>query len=103
MSVDLEEVLQLDGLPLTHNYPHIARAVGLVAHSVQRLTQDGFEVAHVPLTENDYHGEAAGKPSRGTSRQLAAQCEVIVPLAAAVARRYEDERLAARAREQQAL
>lgn len=97
ISVDLEEALVRDGLPLTHGYPRVDRAVGLVAHTVERLVKDGFTVTHVPVAGNDYHGEAAGKPSSGISRRLAAECEEIVAISGAEAERIRDEKLARQA------
>jgi hypothetical protein len=98
ISVDLEQLLKLDDKPLSHGYPRIARAVGLVAHRVGRLGEAGFTVAHVPIEGNDYHGEAKGKPSRSERDNLAKTCEIIVDLDGDTARRHEDERLAREAK-----
>jgi hypothetical protein len=99
ISVDLEQVLVADDLPLDHEYPRIGRAVGLVAHTVQRLTEAGFAVSHDPLEENDYHGIAAGNLSKTTRVALAETCEIIRPLdqAEAMRQREEAERLRAEA------
>ncbi len=98
ISIDLEEAQERDGLPLTHGYPPVDRAVGLVAHTVERLQTDGFKVAHVPVAGNDYHGEAAGSPSKGKRRRLASECETIVPLDGDEAQRHLNEKLAQEAK-----
>lgn len=103
ISVDLEEVLRLDGHPLTYGYPRVARAVGMVAHTVGRLTTDGFAVTHDPLEEteeheeNDYHGIAQGKLSSAKRGRLADTCEIIIPIEGDVAQRHHDEKLARQA------
>ena len=94
ISVDLEEALERDGLPLTHGYPRVARAVGLVGHLVGRLTEAGFKTSHVPVDGNSYHGEAKGRPSRSERRALAADCKIVVQLDGSAAQRYADEKLA---------
>lgn len=94
ISVDLEQIQKLDNKPLTHGYPRVARAVGLVAHTVGRLKQAGFVTTHVPETGNDYHGEARGKPSRTERRTLADTCEIVVGLDGDQAQRFLDEKLA---------
>lgn len=94
ISLDLEEVLEADNLPLTHGYPRINRAVGLVAHAVARLRAAGFAVTHVPVEENDYHGEARGHPDRPERDALASTCEIIIALDGDEARRHLDEKLA---------
>jgi hypothetical protein len=94
ISVDLEEVQQADGLPLTHGYPRIGRAVGLVAHAVSRLREAEFVVSHVPIEGNDYHGQAEGAPSGAARRALAETCEIVVAIEGDVARRLRAERLA---------
>ena len=94
ISLDLEEILEADDLPLTHGYPRIARAVGLVAHSVERLREAAFVVSHVPICGNDYHGEARGNPTRESRDALASSCEIIVTLDGDAAQRHHDEKLA---------
>lgn len=94
VSVDLEEMLIADGRPLDHRYPRVSRAVGLIAHSVDRLTTAGFTVRHVPIEGNPYHGEARGKLPGAVRRELAATCEIIVPLDGDLAQRHKDEQLA---------
>ena len=87
-------------LPLTHGYPRVPRAVGLVAHSVERIRLNGLIVCHVPIEGNDYHGETSGNPSRGKRRKLAADCEIIVPLDGDEAERLKSEQLALAAQRQ---
>ena len=94
ISVDLEEAQRRDSLPLTHGYPPVDRAVGLVAHTVARLESDGFKVTHVPVEGNDYHGQAAGSPSKGKRRTLAKECEIISAIDGDEAQRQENEKLA---------
>lgn len=97
ISVDLEEVLIRDGHPLTFCYPRVDRAVGLVAHTVERLTNEGFAVTHEPIPDNDYHGEARGKPSRTSRNSLASTCEIVVPIQGDDAQRHLDAKLAKQA------
>lgn len=94
ISVDLEEAQVRDGLPLIHGYPRVGRAVGLVAHTVARMKAAPYTVTHEIVPENDYHGEARGKPSSSVRAKLAAQCEIIIPLDGDAARRHQDEKLA---------
>lgn len=101
ISLDLEEALLSDGLPIDGAYGGVARAVGLVAHTVGRLEAAGFAVSHRPVDGNDYHGEAAGSPSRSERRALADTCEIVRAIdqvEAARQQRLDDERLAALAR-----
>lgn len=97
VSVDLEQILKLDGRDLTYNYGKLSRSVGMVAHTVERLVHAGFVVMHVPLEENDYHGEARGKLPKSKLEDLRGTCEIIVPVDGVAAQRYEDERLARQA------
>ena len=97
ISIDLEEALLIDNLPLTHGYPRIGRAVGLIAHNVDRLKEAGFSISHVPLDGNDYHGEARGKLSGSARRDLANTCEIIVSINGDNVQRYKDEQLAKKA------
>lgn len=94
ISVDLEEVQLEDGVQLTHGYPRVQNAAGLVAHRVHRLRADGFEVYRDPLPQNKYHGEAKGKPPRKVCRKLADDCEIVVPVGGSDAEQRENERLA---------
>jgi len=94
ISVDLEEALLADDRSLTHAYPRVRRAVGLVAHSVGRLTAAGFGVSHVPEDGNPYHGQAQGRLPRAVRRDLAETCEIVIPLNGDLAQRYKDEQLA---------
>ena len=99
ISVDLEEVLNIDQLPLDHGYPRVNRAVGLVAHTVGRLQTAGFALSHDPIAGNEYHALARGNPSKSERVVLAETCEIIRPLdqAEAAKQRAEAERLRAEA------
>lgn len=91
ISVDLEEILSQDNLPLVHCYPRVNKAVGLVAHTVGRLVADGHEVKHQPVVGNDYHGYAKGKLSKTKRVALANSCEIIVELDKTQARQWHEE------------
>ena len=91
ISVDLEQVLTSDNLPLDHEYPRVKRAVGLVAHTVGRLTSAGFVVTHDPIDVNAYHGLARGNPSKTERVNLADTCQIVRPLDQTEAAKQRDE------------
>ena len=98
ISVDLEEIQLREGLPINSDYPRVARAVGLVAHRIERLRADGFDVVHVPLPDNVCHGEARGTPTQGIRKRLASECEIIIAIDGDDAQRLKLENEARKAR-----
>lgn len=83
ISVDLEEMMALDGVEVTAKFPSLPRAVGLVAHEICTIRKHGAEVSHVPLLENPYHGEIrmpglSKSQIRKAARSLAETCEILV-------------------------
>ena len=92
VSVDLEESMALAGLDIRARYPALPRAVALVAQPVSVIRSHGMSITHVPIPENDHHGEirAAGlsrKALRDAARSLADQCEILEAVNAAEAER----------------
>ena len=95
MSVDLEESLLRSGLPLLARFPALPRAVAAVAHRIEEIERCGLSVQHVPLDENEHHGEIrtgqkalSRRERREIARELADTCEIVAEIDATAAEGY---------------
>jgi hypothetical protein len=88
VSVDLEQLLMADGLPLLTMYPAIDQAVAAAAVGVDRVRQAGLEPTHDPDPRNWYHGAIRGNFTGKISRDLARDIEFLVPIDQEAAAHY---------------
>lgn len=80
MSVDLDQVLQIDKRPSDYLFPNLPRAVALISHRLEQYSENNLAVDHQPTPLNYYHGGVSGKFTRGVRRKLADTFEVIIPI-----------------------
>lgn len=81
-SVDIEELLERDGLRIDSMYPSLERSVGLAALRVEQVTSEGLRVVHDPVPTDWYHGGIGGDALKrpAVKKRLARACDMIVPL-----------------------
>ena len=93
LSVDIEELLEADGLTVLTLYGAIDRAVGSATFTVREALDLGLTVEHQPVSKNWYHGGVRGIVSSKNSK-LKKKARQLVEIDQAAAQRYHDEKLA---------
>jgi len=90
VSVDLEQLLDQDGLDPLAMYPALDRHVAAAAHTAGHVTSLGLTVCHDPTKKNWYHGGIGGKFTGKISRDLASGADFLIEIDQAEADRLFD-------------
>jgi hypothetical protein len=88
VSVDLEQLLAEDGLPLLFMYPAVHNNVGAAAHPISLLREKRLDVLHDPIKTNWYHGGICGNLTKSIKTTLAKSAEPLIQIDEAEAERF---------------
>lgn len=93
-SIDLGQLLDEDGLPLTALYPSLPGSVGLASIDVATVRAQGGAAEHAPVATDWYHGNIrdGDQRVRKFGRKLAGACKIIVEIDPELARQYHEGR-----------